>query len=53
MQAEEIEALAKIFVSLGINKIRLTGGEPLLRKDIADILARLRQLDTSITLTTN
>jgi len=53
MQAHEIETLAKIFTSLGINKIRLTGGEPLLRKDIADILGRLRKLDTSITLTTN
>lgn len=53
MQADEIETLARIFVSLGINKIRLTGGEPLLRKDISDIVARLHKLDTSITLTTN
>jgi cyclic pyranopterin phosphate synthase len=53
MQADEIETLAKTFVALGVNKIRLTGGEPLLRKDIADILGRLRKLDTTITLTTN
>ncbi len=53
MQADEIETLAKIFVSLGINKIRLTGGEPLLRKDIVDIFQRLRPLDTQLTLSTN
>jgi len=53
MQANEIETLAKIFVSLGVNKIRLTGGEPLLRKDITDILQRLTKLDTQLTLSTN
>jgi cyclic pyranopterin phosphate synthase len=53
MQADEIETLARIFVSLGINKIRLTGGEPLLRKDITDIFQRLRKLDTQLTLSTN
>src|SRR4051812_37758950 len=34
---EEIAYVAEIFVSLGIEKIRLTGGEPLLRKDIAKL----------------
>jgi len=53
MQAAEIEKLAEIFVSLGVNKIRLTGGEPLLRKDIADILRRLTKLDSTLTLSTN
>ncbi|HXR81580.1 MAG TPA: radical SAM protein, partial [Saprospiraceae bacterium] len=53
MQADEIETLARIFVSMGVNKIRLTGGEPLLRKDIKDILSRLRNLDTQLTLSTN
>ena len=38
MQKEEIEALSKIFVSLGVNKIRLTGGEPLVRKDAGEII---------------
>jgi cyclic pyranopterin phosphate synthase len=53
MQAEEIEALAKIFVSMGVNKIRLTGGEPLVRKDAADIILRLSKLNINLTLTTN
>lgn len=53
MQAEEIEILAKIFVQLGVNKIRLTGGEPLVRKDVADIIFRLAKLPVKLTLTTN
>ena len=53
MQAHEIEALAKIFVSLGVNKIRLTGGEPLVRKDAADIIMALSQLPVKLTITTN
>lgn len=53
MQANEIEALAKIFVSLGINKIRLTGGEPLVRKDFTEIIRLISQLPVSLTLTTN
>jgi GTP 3',8-cyclase len=53
MQADEIEALAKIFVSMGVNKIRLTGGEPLVRKDAADIILRLSKLNINLTLTTN
>src|ERR1051325_517509 len=53
MQASEIDALAKIFVGLGVNKIRLTGGEPLVRKDIAQIIQSLSQLPVSLTLTTN
>ena len=38
MQKDEIETLSKIFVDLGVNKIRLTGGEPLVRKDAGDII---------------
>ena len=38
MTAEEIILIAKEFVSLGVNKIRLTGGEPLVRKDFNVIL---------------
>jgi len=53
MQAEEIEKLASLFVQLGVNKIRLTGGEPLVRKDAADILLRLSKLPVQLTLTTN
>jgi len=53
MQAGEIEGLARIFVELGVNKIRLTGGEPLVRKDAADIIMRLSRLGINLTLTTN
>jgi cyclic pyranopterin phosphate synthase len=53
MQADEIEALAKIFVSEGVNKIRLTGGEPLVRKDVAKIILALSGLPVHLTLTTN
>lgn len=53
MQKEEIEALAKIFVSLGVNKIRLTGGEPLVRKDAGEIISALSKLPVKLTLTTN
>lgn len=53
MQVNEIEALAKIFVEQGLNKIRLTGGEPLVRKDAADIILALSKLPVTLTLTTN
>jgi len=53
MQLQEIEALAKIFVGLGVKKIRLTGGEPLVRKDAKDIILALGQLPVKLTLTTN
>ena len=53
MQLHEIEALAKIFVGLGVNKIRLTGGEPLVRKDAKDIIRTLAKLPVKLTLTTN
>jgi cyclic pyranopterin phosphate synthase len=53
MQVNEIEALAKIFVEQGVNKIRLTGGEPLVRKDAADIILALSKLPVTLTLTTN
>ncbi len=53
---EEIARAAEIFVSLGIEKIRLTGGEPLIRKDIPKLVAKLANLKPSlkdIALTTN
>jgi cyclic pyranopterin phosphate synthase len=53
MQPGEIETLAKTFVSLGVNKIRLTGGEPLVRKDAAEIILSLSRLPVKLTLTTN
>lgn len=53
MQAGEIEALAKSFVRLGVDKIRLTGGEPLVRKDFSQIIQSLAALPVNLTLTTN
>lgn len=53
MQADEIEAIAKTFVEEGVTKIRLTGGEPLVRKDFASILNRLAKLGIQLTMTTN
>ena len=53
MQANEIEMLAKIFVQEGVKKIRLTGGEPLVRKDAGQIIASLGRLPVELTLTTN
>ncbi|MBZ5858329.1 GTP 3',8-cyclase MoaA [Flavihumibacter profundi] len=53
MQAHEIEAIAKIFVEQGVDKIRLTGGEPLVRKDAADIIMSLSKLPVNLTITTN
>lgn len=53
MQADEIVALAGIFVAQGVDKIRLTGGEPLVRKDAADIILRLSKLPVNLTMTTN
>lgn len=53
MQAYEIEELAKAFVKLGVTKIRLTGGEPLVRKDAAEIILALAKLPVKLTITTN
>jgi GTP 3',8-cyclase len=53
MQVDEIETIAKVFVNQGVNKIRLTGGEPLIRKDAAKIIERLAQLPIKLTITTN
>src|SRR6478672_6323746 len=53
MQPDEILALAKIFVAEGVSKIRLTGGEPLVRKDAAVIIRSLSALPVELTLTTN
>jgi len=53
MSKDEIIELAKIFVSLGVTKIRLTGGEPLVRKDVAEIIQELGKLPVKLTITTN
>src|SRR6185295_1727494 len=51
---EEIARLAGIFVAQGVRKIRLTGGEPLVRRDLHLLVAMLAGLpDTDLTLTTN
>ncbi|QIW21781.1 GTP 3',8-cyclase MoaA [Bacillus thuringiensis] len=52
---DEIERLAKLFISIGVRKIRLTGGEPLLRKDLTKLIARLVKIEGSVDigLTTN
>ncbi|MBK8465504.1 MAG: GTP 3',8-cyclase MoaA [Chloracidobacterium sp.] len=53
---EEIVYLTDIFVSLGIEKIRLTGGEPLIRKDVPKLVAEIAKLKpqlTDLALTTN
>ena len=53
MTAEEIFSIAQTFVKNGVDKIRLTGGEPLLRKDFPEIVSKLSQLDISLSITTN
>ncbi|BDR08371.1 GTP 3',8-cyclase [Comamonas thiooxydans] len=56
---EEITRLARLFVAHGVRKLRLTGGEPLLRKNIEALIAQLAELRTpdgqplDLTLTTN
>jgi GTP 3',8-cyclase len=50
---EEIARLARIFAGLGVRKIRLTGGEPLVRRDLPRLVAMLAGLDVEVTLTTN
>ena len=51
---EEIERLVRIFVSLGVQKIRLTGGEPLVRRDLERLIEKLAKIgDLDLTLTTN
>ncbi|XP_027457170.2 molybdenum cofactor biosynthesis protein 1 isoform X2 [Zalophus californianus] len=55
LTTEEILTLARLFVKEGIDKIRLTGGEPLIRPDVVDIVAQLHQLEglRTIGITTN
>ena len=55
LTAVEVERVARTFVGLGVRKLRLTGGEPLLRKDLVDVVARLAAVDgvEDLALTTN
>lgn len=53
MSPTEIEGIARVFCSLGITKIRITGGEPFVRKDVGEIISRLSVLPSKLTLTTN
>ncbi len=61
MSAEEIDQFAKIFIDLGVKKIRLTGGEPLVRKDARQIIRTLSKYSSAennceavkLTITTN
>ena len=50
---EEIARVAGVFARLGVEKIRLTGGEPLMRKDLERLVAMLAKLPVDLTLTTN
>ena len=53
MTYEEIYQIASTFVRNGVTKIRLTGGEPLIRKDIDVILKKLASLNVELSITTN
>jgi GTP 3',8-cyclase len=56
---EEIERLARVFVELGVEKLRITGGEPLVRRDLPELIAMLAAIrrpdggEVDLTLTTN
>ncbi len=56
---EEIERLARVFVRVGVEKLRITGGEPLVRRDLPDLIALLAAIrrpdggEVDLTLTTN
>src|SRR2546427_4103855 len=50
----ELDRLARVFLSLGIRKIRITGGEPLVRDGVEDFIARLHALGVEdLSMTTN
>ena len=53
MSADEIFEIASVFVKNGVTKIRLTGGEPFVRKDFDVIIKKLAQLPVEIAITTN
>lgn len=55
LSIDEITEILKVGVSLGIDKIRLTGGEPLVRNDIVDLVSHIRSIDgiKDLAMTTN
>ncbi len=53
MNKHELLSIAKTFVDLGVKKIRLTGGEPLVRKDAAEIISELAKLPVELAISTN
>jgi len=53
LSLEEIYEVGAAFVRLGVNKLRLTGGEPLVRKDILKLIRRLGKLNVELVITTN
>ncbi len=50
---DEITRIARAAIGIGVRKLRLTGGEPLIRRDVEVLIAMLAELDAEITLTTN
>ena len=52
---EEIERLTRLFVSIGVSKLRITGGEPLVRSNLPDLISKLSVIDgiNDVALTTN
>ena len=48
LTSEELIKVAKIFVDEGVKKIRLTGGEPLVRPDVIEIIAKLKALKGTV-----
>ena len=52
---EEIIILSKIFISLGIKNFKLTGGEPLVRRDVSQLVKSLKNIEDigEVTMTTN
>ncbi len=53
MTADEIDSIASVFVKVGVKKIRITGGEPLVRKDVKEIIQRLAKYPVELAITTN
>lgn len=53
MTADEIDKIVSVFVQEGVKKIRLTGGEPLVRKDAKEIIERLSKYPVELAITTN
>ncbi len=55
LTTDEVVDLASLFVGEGVNKIRLTGGEPLVRRDVVEVVSRLKSLDglETLAMTTN